>query len=131
MHAHTRTENPLETRVENTAYCIIQSVEYSVKVYTTDRRDSACEPIRRQLMDTQRPTTERSRSMASGLKDMGRFPIFCACEEASDGAYAPEATIGRSWPLGTTTWAGYTILYTMLSKFDRPYFPAEATIERS
>jgi hypothetical protein len=129
MHAHTRTENPLETRVENTAYCIIQSVEYSVKVYTTDRRDSACEPIRRQLMDTQRPTTERSRSMASGLKDMGRFPIFCACEEASDGAYAQ-----RPQSEGHGLWGqrlGPVILYTMWSKFDRPYFPAEATIERS
>jgi hypothetical protein len=28
---HTLTENPLETRVENTAYSIIRSVEYSVK----------------------------------------------------------------------------------------------------
>jgi hypothetical protein len=74
-HREPTGDESREYGVQYNTLCRVQC-----QVYTTDRRDSACEPIG-QLMDTQRPTTQRSRSIASGLKDMGRFPIFGACEE--------------------------------------------------
>ncbi len=120
MHC-TLTENPLETRVENTAYSKIQSVEYSIK-YT--RQTDVTQHVN-QLDNSWIPRGPQP-------KGQGPWPLASRTWAGSQSSphvrksirwgFCPEATIGRSWPLATTTWAGYGTLYTMWSKSDRPYF---------
>ncbi len=118
MHAHTHRE---PTGVENTAYCIIQSVEYSVK-YT--RQTDVTQHVNQLDNSCEYPEAHNRKVKVHGLWPQGHgpVPILLHVRKHPMGGLYPEATIGRSWPLATTTWAGYRTLYTVWSKSDRPYF---------